>query len=110
MREVAPDIYWDAEDYRIDCATQHFWLSGCAAQIFATLVDHPNQVLAESQLLAAGWPGELRGREDLYRQIHDLRRILERDPHHPLWLRTRRNLGYEWARPDFPAAKVGDSR
>ena len=95
MREVAPEIYWNAEDYRIDCAAQHFWLSGCAARIFSTLVEHPNYVIGESPWLATGWPGQIRGRDDLYRQIHNLRRILELDPRHPCWLRTRRPLDYD---------------
>ncbi len=99
MIEVAPGIVWDPDDYRIERDGQETFLSACPARIFAELVQHPNQVLSESRLLAVGWPNQVRGREDLYRQIYMLRTLVEVDHHHPCWLITRRNLGYEFHRP-----------
>ena len=102
---VAPGIRWDPKDYRMERDGQEILLSACSARIFAELVRHPNQVLSESRLLAVGWPGEIRGREELYRQIHDLRGMLEPDPHHPCWLKTRKRLGYEWVGGDATPRK-----
>lgn len=94
--EIAPGIQWDPDDYCIARAGQQYLLSACSARIFAELAQHPNRVLSESRLLAVGWPGEVRGREDLYKQICGLRHIVEDNPHHPRWILTRRNLGYEF--------------
>ena len=56
------------------------------------IVHHPNTV--EEQLLAVGWPGELRVPDDLVRHIHRIRQVLEAHPRHPRRLVTYRAVGY----------------
>ncbi len=62
--------------------------------ILAYLAHHPNTVVAEEQLLAVGWPGELRVPDDLVRHIHRIRQVLEAHPRHPRRLVTYRAVGY----------------
>lgn len=87
----------------LDLALQGIWkgrhwiaLPPIPFRLLEYLAQHPNQVIAEAQLLAVGWPGEGRDPEDLYHPIHFLRTVLEPDPHYPRWLITRRNVGYCW--------------
>ncbi len=63
-------------------------------RILSYLVQHPRAVVSADSLLRVGWPDDLRGRDDLYPQVHYLRTLIEVDPHRPQLLVTRRNDGY----------------
>ena len=70
-------------------------------RILRHLVEQANTIVTTEALLHAGWPDEVRGREDLYPQIHYLRTLLEANVHRPQVLITRRRDGY-WLRMDGP--------
>lgn len=85
----------------LDLALQGLWkgrhfepLSPIPFRLLSYLAKHPNRVIPEQQLLAVGWPGELRDPLDLYRQMYRLRHLIESHPNHPQWLVTHRNVGY----------------
>jgi DNA-binding response OmpR family regulator len=70
-------------------------------RILRQLVEQANTIVPIEALLHAGWPDEVRGREDLYPQIHYLRTLLEVNVRHPQVLITRWRDGY-WLRMDGP--------
>ena len=58
---------------------------------------HPGQLITFPTLISVGWnhqsqPG--RTAADVYRYIHRLRQVIERNPDHPQVLKTERGLGY----------------
>jgi DNA-binding winged helix-turn-helix (wHTH) protein len=69
-------------------------LTAIEARLVARLLRRPGTVVSIEDLLRSGWLGEPRGPEDLYKQVHSLRLVLERSPHRPTHLITRRGLGY----------------
>ena len=70
-------------------------------RILSYLVRHAHTVVPAEALLRAGWPDDLRGRDDLYPQMHYLRTLIEVDPHRPNLLVTRRNDGYYLRLPTY---------
>jgi len=66
--------------------------------LLQVLVQHPGQVLSRMQLLEAAHLGIYDGVErtiDVH--IHNLRRKLERDPAHPLYIQTVFGSGYRFS-------------
>lgn len=63
------------------------------------LVHHLGQLVASDVLLQIGWPDEPgHTQADLYRHIRRIRQAIEPDSHHPKFLLTRRDFGYELLR------------
>jgi DNA-binding response OmpR family regulator len=63
-------------------------------RVLAVLMKHQGHVVSSEQLIVAGWIGEPRAPQDLYVVISRLRQLLERRPHQPELLVTRRGFGY----------------
>ncbi len=90
----------------IDFAQQGVWRGkrfiSLPARTFAILeflVRHPNAVIATTQLLAVGWPGEPRVPDDLWRHVHRIREAIEVHPRQPRILVNRRGVGYCFRAP-----------
>ncbi|MCL6562468.1 MAG: helix-turn-helix domain-containing protein [Firmicutes bacterium] len=101
----------------LDLAAQGLWhgrrfqpLSPVPFRILAYLAQHPNQVIPDRQLLAVGWPGEIRDAMDLYRQIYRIRKAIEPQPARPRWLLTHKNAGYLLRTRQPLTLKRGDRR
>lgn len=86
----------------IDFAQQGVWrgtrfisLPARTFAILTYLTHHPNAVIPTKQLLAVGWPGEIRVPDDLWRHIHRIRQAIEVHQHQPpRVLVNRRGVGY----------------
>jgi len=63
-------------------------------RVLEALLRNQGHVVAPEHLIRAGWSGEPRAAQDLYVVISRLRRLIERRPHHPELLVTRRGFGY----------------
>ena len=90
-----------ATEIGIDFALQGVWrgtrfipLPPRTFAILAYLGRHADAVIPTEQLLAVGWPGELRVSDDLSRHIHRIRHAIEVHPNHPRILVNRRGAGY----------------
>ncbi|MCY0909105.1 MAG: winged helix-turn-helix domain-containing protein [Sulfobacillus thermotolerans] len=85
----------------VDFSLHGVWRNGAFSvlpartwNILAYLAEHPNRVISSEQLLAVGWPGELRAPADLSRHIHRIRQLIEPDSSSSTILVTYRGVGY----------------
>lgn len=84
-------------------------LTSLLFRLLAQFVRHPSDVQTRRELLDAVWGDGFRGTERVVdRAIWELRRLIEPDPAHPRYLRTKRGQGY-WYRPPRPRPR-GPSR
>lgn len=92
--ELSPRIRIDGALHGVWRGRRFYPLPARTWAILAYLVQHPNAIVSEGQLLAVVWPGELRTSADLVRHIHRIRQVLELQPRRPKWLVTYRGVGY----------------
>lgn len=77
-------------------------LTSLLFRLLAHFVRHPNAVQTRARLLDAVWGADEERAERVVDQaIYELRLLIEPDPAHPRYLRTRRGEGY-WYRPPEP--------
>lgn len=91
---LGPHCSWDPEGCRIWRDGHPVNVPPIAQALLQYLIEHPNRVVPDAELIQAGWHGDVRGPADLYKHIHRLRQIIEDDPHQPNILLTRNRLGY----------------
>jgi DNA-binding response OmpR family regulator len=97
--EIA-DLVIDATKMRIERNGTAIDFTATEFQLLAALARHPGRVFTRAQLLDA-----VRGTEmDAFERaidahVKNVRRKLERDPHHPRYLLTVYGIGYKFAEP-----------
>ncbi len=85
----------DRETYRVTKGDRPLDLSATEFKILLYLAEHPGRVFSREQLLDAVWKGEafIEPRTvDVH--IRRLRTQIEDDPSNPVYLKTRRGVGY----------------
>lgn len=89
------------ESLSVDFAHNRIWLDGEPVTLTPTesillhvLMRNAGRVVENRMLLARVWPGEDVFEDTLRVHMHRLRRKLERDSHHPRYIRTERGTGY----------------
>lgn len=92
--------------FRLDPANQCLWRNGAriplAPKAFAVLrylVDHPNRLVTQDEILEAIWPETYVQPELLRKYILDLRKILGDSPKAPLFIETLPKRGYRFVAP-----------
>ena len=97
---VAPGVLLDTARYQVYRAGQApVVLTAREWRVLTRLRAHAGQVVSARRLVEAAWPHEDRPLDELYDVIYRLRHLVERDPHHPQVLVTRRGFGYVWQGP-----------
>ena len=92
------DVVFEVEAQRCVVGARVVPLTPTEFALLQVLVQHPGQVLSRMQLLEAAHLGIYDGVErtiDVH--IHNLRRKLERDPAHPLYIQTVFGSGYRFS-------------
>jgi DNA-binding response OmpR family regulator len=111
-----PIIHVD-EFLSVDFAHNRIIISGKAHSLTPTesvllhvLLRNATHVVENRMLIARVWPGEDDIYEDTLRvHMHRLRRKLEADSHHPVYIRTERGIGYMFTvRPPLEAGLEKD--
>jgi DNA-binding response OmpR family regulator len=91
------DIEIDFDSMEIRRAHITFQLTVLQLRVIRFLIDNPCSVLSREKIIRAGWPPKerknLRGVDNC---IVILRRILEEDPSHPIYLHTIHGVGYKF--------------
>lgn len=99
---------FEAGDLRVDFGQTRIYVRGQEVQLTPTeyrllceLVKQPGRVLVTNYLTERVWgPGYEEGEKLIRQAIHRLRRKIEPDPHHPVYIRTRPGIGYLFAVPE----------
>jgi len=92
------DIVFEVNAQRCVTGDRIIPLTPTEHALLEVLVRHPGQVLSRMQLLEAAHLGAYDGVErtiDVH--IHNLRRKLERDPSHPIYIQTVFGAGYRFS-------------
>ncbi|MCY0865368.1 MAG: helix-turn-helix domain-containing protein [Sulfobacillus sp.] len=97
---ITPTILIDLDQEVIQRHDRLIVLPARTWRLLRYLLDHPNRVVTDAELIAHMWPGEAyHTSADLYRHIYRIRQALEPDPRHPRFLLTRRERGYLFVGP-----------
>jgi two-component system, OmpR family, KDP operon response regulator KdpE len=97
---VLDGVKIDFETHQVTSREGQEHLTPKEIELLRYMVAHPGQVLPHSRLLQAVW-GPDHGQEVEYLRVfvNQLRRKIERDPHHPKYLLTEPWVGYRFALP-----------
>jgi two-component system, OmpR family, KDP operon response regulator KdpE len=97
---VLDDVRIDLEAHRVTAPNGEEHLTPKEAELLRYMVSHAGELLPHRRLLQAVW-GADHGDEVQYLRVfvNQLRRKIERDPHHPKYLLTEPWVGYRFAFP-----------
>ncbi len=101
------DVLYDDGVLRVELTCQRIYLrcqevhlSPTEFRLLAYLINHRNRVVPHEELLEQVWgPSYADGRGCVTLYVRYLRTILEDDPSHPRYIRTKRGTGYRFIPP-----------
>lgn len=80
-------------------------------RLLVHLAEHAGEVLSRDTLLESVWEHTVVSEDSLTQAVSELRKIFNDDPRNPQYIRTVRNVGYQFVAPvrlADPAALLGD--
>ncbi len=103
-RPAGENSVYARDGLQVDLATRRVTIDGQEAALTATeyavlrlLVRHAGRVLTHSQMLREIWgPNAEEHRQYLRVYVTHLRRKIERDPQHPVFIKTESGIGYRF--------------
>ena len=66
-------------------------------QVLLVLIENAGQLVTKERLLNQIWGDTTIEESNLTQHVHNLRRLIEKDPHHPVFIRTIPGHGYKFA-------------
>ena len=96
-RLVAGSFSLEPLAHRVTCDGQVIPLAPREFALLQFFLSHPDRVFTTDEIVERVWGSEFVGEPQvLYVQIRSLREKIERDPSHPIHLRTLRGVGYKF--------------
>jgi len=94
------EISLDFGRMELSRANQRFELTRQEFKVLKFLMARPELVVSRQKLMTAAWPKKERsGQRTVDNHIARLRQKIEKDPAHPVYLRTVHGVGYRFVPP-----------
>ncbi len=105
----AGDLVFDVQQRTVRRGMLNHRLTPKQARLLEVFMRHPGQVLTRRFLMEQVWETDFVGdTRTLEVHIHWLRKAIEEDPSHPVFLKTVRRVGYRFAVPSETATDGGE--